>query len=144
VGWRRSGQSRSVAALLLSTCALGILAIGGAGCESKGHANARLEKAVRAIPVPAGLVFAGLNQQSMDAGGGVTYEVDSKYSNPSMSCEQLQSAWVAAIVKAHLTTSEPVTANDRQIFVSGLGAKVGLQLGLVGDCTHPYVFGLSR
>jgi hypothetical protein len=101
---------------------------------------AQLEKAARKVPVPPGVTFVDVTRTKMDPGSGITYEVDVSYSNPSMTCDQLRTAWIAALTEAHRGT-HPVAPNDGQIFVKDSSFSVAIDLGSVDvhNCARPAV-----
>ena len=105
------------------------------GCATTSQTDARLEKAARKVPIPAGLTYQNVNKQGSGDG---TREVDITYSNATMTCQQLKSVWVAALVNAHRAT-DPVTPIANQIFVNGLGANVLINLDGPIGCSSPYV-----
>jgi len=114
-----------------------VMAVGG--CATTAQTDSRLERAARAVPVPAGLTYTDVNKQSMSTGLSETLEVDVGYSS-AMSCSQLQQAWLAVLAKHHFSiTSNEVDGVTRQIDVHGLGANVSIDLGLIGDCSQPYI-----
>jgi hypothetical protein len=104
------------------------------------YADALLKRDAEKVPAPAGLVFKGYGHQSYDTFGlAPAEEADLSYDNPSMSCDQLHTAWLAVLAKAHLRV-DTENSSDRQIFIRGLGANVGLTLGTIGDCSRPWVW----
>ena len=87
-----------------------MVAIGGAvwvascvsGCvQSPSQTYARMEKVARAVPVPEGLRLSSVSHAQMDPGLGVTDEVNAVYSNPTMTCAELKSAWLVSLKQAH-------------------------------------------
>ncbi len=103
------------------------------------YADTLLKRDARKVPAPAGLVFKGYSHQSYDTFSlGPDEEADLSYDNPSMSCDQLLTAWLAILAKYHLGV-DTQDSSDRQIFIRGLGANVRVDLGLIGDCSHPFV-----
>ena len=102
------------------------------------YADARLKTDAKRVPAPAGLVFTGYSHQSYDGFPVDQQEADMSYDNPSMSCDQLHTAWLAILAKYHLRV-DTRDSTARQIFISGLGANVAVTLGDIGDCSRPYV-----
>lgn len=103
------------------------------------YADTLLKRDARKVPAPAGLVFKGYSHQSYDTFSlGPDEEADLSYYNPSLSCDQLDAAWLAILAKYHLRV-DTQDSSARQIFIRGLGANVSVDLGLIGDCSHPYV-----
>jgi heme A synthase len=102
------------------------------------YADARLKRDAEKVPVPAGLVSTGYSHQSYDGLPVSQQEADLSYDNPSMSCDQLHTAWLAVLAKHHLRVDTP-DSTALQIFIRGLGADVAVTLGEVGDCSRPSV-----
>jgi hypothetical protein len=120
-----------------------VVLIGSVGCGTSGPSNAQLEKAARAVPVPAGVSFVGVNKTEMQTGLGATREVNVSYSNPSLSCAQLAAAWIATLAKAGRAT-EPYTPGDGQIFLKNPRMTLGITLGGIETCPDPFVGAQSK
>jgi hypothetical protein len=103
------------------------------------YADTLLKRDARKVPAPAELVFKGYSHQSYDTFSfAPDEEADVSYDNPSMSCDQLRAAWLAILARYHVRVDSE-DSNARQIVVPGLGAKVVVVLGDIGDCSMPYV-----
>jgi hypothetical protein len=90
---------------LLRGVAAVTLAAGVAGCASAAQLNPKLEKVAKGVPVPTGVTFVKVTREVMSTGLGTTYEVDVRYANPSMSCDQLRRVWLSVLSKAHRQTT---------------------------------------
>jgi hypothetical protein len=111
---------------------------GSVGCGISGPSSTQLEKAARAVPVPAGVSFVNINKTEMQTGLGTTHEVNVAYSNPSLSCTQLAAAWIATLAKAGRAI-EPYTPGDGQIFLKHPGMRLGITFGGLDTCPDPFV-----
>jgi hypothetical protein len=123
---------------LLRRLAVATLLICTAGCASAAQLNPNLEKVARAVPVPSGVTFVNVTREQMSTGLGTTYEVDVRYANAAMSCDELRAAWLAVLSKAHRQTYD---VNTVQIFIKAGDDTVNVDLGdvLEDDCRAPSV-----
>ncbi len=112
------------------------------GCSSASRSYPALAKIAHAVPVPSGLTYVNEidhNNAAMFPGSDKN-EVDLVYSNTSLSCEQLTSAWRAALQKAHRQLDVGSESGPGALYLHSGGALVTLDPGgIAGSCPQPRV-----
>jgi hypothetical protein len=115
--------------------AAAVIGLGGCG----GHSAASEDSVARSVPVPLGLTFTGINDQTSQVGlGPATHEANAVYTNPLMPCSQLRSEWVAALRSAHWTINDGESTSS-QIFSKHHGYTVMVSLNSVTTCNQSIV-----
>ncbi len=80
-------------------------------------------------------MFVSANSFTNDSVGRSTKEVNLTYSNKTLTCAQLHSAWIAALQRAH-RSFDPSPPGDSQIYLKGRAVFISVDLG---DCARPQV-----
>jgi len=102
----RCGRRRGRLVLVAVAAAL----IGVAGCG--GHSAASEDSVARSVPVPSGVTFASINDQTNpQLVGPVTHEANAVYTYPPMPCSQLLAEWRSAFQAAHWAIDEKASTS---------------------------------
>jgi len=121
--------------LMLVAVATALMGVAGCG----GHSAASEASVARSVPVPPGVTFASIDDQTdPQLVGPVTHEANAAYTNPPMQCSQLLDEWLSALRAAHWAVDNSKTTLS-QIFAKHGGYSVIVGLDNVTTCKQTIV-----